>query len=267
MGSRVFRASLVLVFVTAGGLRAQTGAGYILKSSGSWTAAPDGRNPHPIKAGDTIQPGDWLASNPPDATLGLVLFDGTYLKCGKAAGGAPPARCAQPIRIPPPAETPGILRAFLDRLENRALPPVAFVTSRGVAAASPIQLKDAVLLARGTAVDLAPALSSPPPTALHLLLTPIDRPDTCAVLDVPLPAAAHSVSIAGLKPQCTLYELSATDESMEGAYPATVLFASAGNFARADRLLKEASALVAGWQSASEEEKRTFLRVVLWSGL
>src|SRR5580698_986544 len=159
-----------ILFAIAG--QAQNGppAGYILKCAGVWTASQNGQD-RPLKAGTVVNPGDKLHSNPPDALLGLVLYDGTYLKCPNSD------KCKQPIQVPPRAQAQGTISAFLDRLQNRHLPPVAFVTSRAAGSAPPpVELRDAIVAASGTKLDLTPALSGAPPAGLPLYLEPLDAP-------------------------------------------------------------------------------------------
>lgn len=239
-------------------------AGYVLKASGAWTATLNGRN-RPLKTGATVNPGDQLQSQPADAVLGLVLYDGTYLKCGRQNPDAASARCRQPIAIPARQQSQNIFSAFLDRLQNKHLPPVAFVTSRArESGPPPAELREAVIASRTGSLDLSSVIAKPAASELHLYLEPLDAPPGCADMLFTLPAGAQSVPVAQFQPRCNgLYQLSATDASMQSAYPATVLIVDPAAQARAASLLSQAADRVAQWQSAGEDERRTYLRLTL----
>ena len=252
------------LFPAAGRGQTNPAAGYVLKCSGVWTANQNGQD-RPLKAGAVVNPGDKLRSNPADAVLGLVLYDGTYLKCGRPGAGAAAAKCQQPIQVPAQVQTRSTFAAFLEKLENRQLPPVAFVTSRAAGSADPpVELRDAVLAGGGSRLDLSHALSGAPPVELHFYLEPLDAPAGCGAAMFTLAAGALAAPAGDLAPRCNgLYKLSATDESMEAAYPATVLLVAANQRERASRMLDEAVRVTTQWESAGEDEKRTFLRLTL----
>ncbi|HWD00571.1 MAG TPA: hypothetical protein VG456_27630 [Candidatus Sulfopaludibacter sp.] len=235
-------------------------AGYILSASGSWTAKLNGRE-RPVKAGATVNPGDQLNCSRPDAILGLVLYDGTYVKCGSS--GMP--KCSPPIQVPPRKAAQGIFSAFLDRLQNKHLPPVAFVTSRGRdSGPPPLELRDAVVTSAGGPLDLSSVLSVPAPPELHLYIEPLDAPSGCGAILFKLAAASRQVDAGDFQPRCNgLYQLSATDASMQSAYPATLLFVAPGEQERGSRMLSEAAATAAAWKGAAENERRTYLRATL----
>jgi hypothetical protein len=245
------------LFAVAAQAQDDPAAGYILKCAGQWTASRNGQD-RPLQAGTAVKPGEQLHSNPPDALLGLVLYDGTYLKCPNSD------KCKQPIRIPPREQAQSAIAAFLDRLENRHLPPVAFVTSRGAGTGPPpVELYDAVVPS-GARLDLSAVLSAVPPVEMHLYLEPLVAPSGCGAMLFQLAAQQRSVAAGDFQPQCNgLYQLSATGESMQGAYPATVLIVAPAEQARAARRLAEAAGATANWQSAGEDERRTFLRLTL----
>ena len=251
-------AGLAILLALAARAQDDPAAGYILKCAGQWTASLNGQN-RPLKAGTAVKPGEQLHSNPPNALLGLVLYDGTYLKCPSSD------KCKQPIRIPPRQKAQSALSAFLDRLENKHLPPVAFVTSRAAGTGPPpAELRDAVVASGAAKMDLSTVLSASPPVELHLYLEPLDAPSGCGAVMFTLPAGEHSVDAADFHPKCNgLYQLSGTGESMEGAYPATVLIVSPADQARAAGRLAQAAAVTANWQAAGEDERRTFLRLNL----
>jgi len=253
MRSAVF----ALLFAIAGQAQNGPAAGYILKCAGTWTASQNGQD-RPLKAGTPVNPGEKLHSNPPDALLGLVLYDGTYLKCPSSD------KCKQPIQIPARAQAQSTISAFLDRLQNRHLPPVAFVTSRGAGAGPPpVELRDAIV-ASGPMLDLSPALSTMPSADVHLYLEPLDAPPGCGAVLFKLAKSAHSVEAGDFQPKCNgLYQLSGTGDAMEGTYAATVLVVAPGQQLRASRLLEDARSVTAQWQSAGEDERRTFLRLTL----
>ncbi|MDR3698218.1 MAG: hypothetical protein P4L56_01205 [Candidatus Sulfopaludibacter sp.] len=233
-------------------------AGYILKCAGQWTASLNGQD-RPLQAGVAVKPGEQLHSNPPNALLGLVLYDGTYLKCPNSD------KCKQPIRIPPREQAQSAISAFLDQLENKHLPPVAFVTSRAAASGPPpVELRDAVVPSGAARLDLSSVLSAAPPVELHLYMEPLDAPAGCGATLFKLPAQERSVEAGDFQPKCNgLYQLSGTGDSMEGAYPATVLIVAPADQARAAHRLAQALELTAKWQSAGEDERRTFLRLTL----
>ncbi len=157
------------------------------------------------------------------------------------------------------------LSAFLDRLQNKCLPPVAFVTSRAAGSTHPpVELRDAIVIPAGKRLDLSGVLSGAPPAELHLYLEPLDAPAGCGAVLFRLAASARTTEASDFDPRCNgLYQLSGTGDAMEGAYPATVLLAGAGQRARAQRMLDEAAGVTAQWQSAGEDERRTFLRLTL----
>lgn len=251
-------ATFAVFFVIAAWGQNDPAAGYILKCAGIWTASHNGQD-RPLKAGTVVNPGDKLHSNPPDAVLGLVLYDGTYLKCPSSD------KCKQPLEIPARAKPQGTISAFLDRLQNKHLPPVAFVTSRAAGSAPPpVELRDAVVAHAGTLLDLSRVLSGAPPVELHLYLEPLDAPAGCGAELFKLAASAGTLEASDFDARCNgLYQLSGTGDSMEGAYPATILFVAPGQQARAERMLDEAAGATAQWQLAGEDERRTFLRLTL----
>jgi hypothetical protein len=248
---------LFLPFLLICTAAAQSPAGYILKLQGAWKA-----NDRPIWAGDVVHSGEHLHSNNPDDSISLVLYDGSYLKC--EPGKPRPPKCTQPIVFSPETPPKGLIAAFFDRLTNRDLPAIAFVTSRGIGPPPPVQLRDAVLSPKGVIVDFADALSGPPPFDLHVILKPLELPQSCPTLDAKLASQATTVGLPDLKPACMgLYQLSSADNSMEAAAPATVLFVPAAQYDRASKLLAEAADRASQWQNASDVEKRMFLRVSL----
>ncbi len=250
-------AFLALLLSVAGRAQTDPPSGYVLKCAGQWTATRNGQD-RPLKPGVVVNPGDKLHSNPPDAILSLVLYDGTYLKCPASD------KCKQPIQIPPRAQAQGTLSAFLDRLTNKHLPPVAFVTSRAAGSPSaPVELHDAVLAGGGAELDLSAVLSATPAVSIPLYLEPLDAPAGCDATLFKLPAGQREVD-APLPARCNgLYQLSGTGESMEGTYPATMLLVSPGERADAERRFRDAVAAAAQWHGAGEDEKRTFLRLTL----
>jgi hypothetical protein len=250
--------AVFLLFSLAGQAQDDPAAGYILKCAGQWTASLNGQD-RPLKAGNAVKPGEQLHSNPPNALLGLVLYDGTYLKCPNSD------KCGQPIRIPPRAKAQSALSAFLDRLENRHLPPVAFVTSRAAGSAPPpVELRDAIVPSGTSRLDLSPVLSAAAPVELHLYLEPLDVPAGCDAALFKLAPHERTVEPGDFHPKCNgLYQLSGTGDTMEGAYPATVLIVNPSEQARAARELSQAVAATSQWQSAGEDERRTFLRLTL----
>jgi len=258
LASLRFFAALVVLSGAAAWGQSDPAAGYILKCAGAWTASLNGKE-RPLKAGAVVNPGDKLHSNPPDALLGLVLYDGTYLKCPNAD------KCKQPLEIPARPAPQGTLSAFLDRLQNKHLPPVAFVTSRAAGApVPPVELRDAIVTPAGSRLDLTPALSDAPPLELHFYLEPLDAPAGCEAMLFKLAASARTVEVSDFHARCNgLYQLSATDDSMLAAYPATILFVAPADAARAARTLDEAASATARWQLAGEDEKRTFRRLTL----
>jgi hypothetical protein len=157
-----------------------------------------------------------------------------------------------------------VLAAFLDRLQNKRLPPVAFVTSRGRDnGPPPAELRDGVVAADSSKLDLSRVMSVAA-SELHFYLEPLDAPAGCGALLFKMPAGTRAVPVAEFHPRCNgLYQLSATDAAMQGSYPATVLFVAPVEEARAARMLDDAVRVTAQWQSAGEEEKRTFLRLTL----
>ncbi len=249
---------MVLLLALAARAQDDPASGYILKCAGQWTATLNGQD-RTLKAGTTVKPGEQLHSNPPNALLGLVLYDGTYLKCPSSD------KCKQPIRIPAREKAQSALSAFLDRLENKHLPPVAFVTSRAAGTGPPpVELRDAVVASSADRLDLSAVLSAAPPVELHLYLEPLDAPSACGPAMFTLQAQQHSVEAGDFQPKCNgLYQLSGTGESMEGAYPATVLMVAPAEQSRAARRLAQAAGVTVNWQAAGEDERRTFLRLTL----
>lgn len=246
----------------AGLVSAQTPAGYVLGAQkDAWTAKSADGKTRTLSQGGLIYAGDQLSSNPPGAALSLVMSDGTYRRCAKEYVASPTCK---PFTVPAAPETPKLLKAFFDRLSNKNLPPLASVTSRGAEGTPPVQLRDAVLQRKGEIVDFADAVSAPPPSDLHLLLEPMELSDSCPLLQVKLTAHTREAGLPGLKPACFgIYQLSSTDQSMETALPATVLFVQPAQFETASKMLAEAADRASQWQGASEAEKRTFLRVTL----
>jgi hypothetical protein len=259
------RIAATLAFLSVFSMYAQTddAAGWVLSADGTWTASAKGGQPRKLQAGVVVKPGESLQGTPADANLGLVLYDGTYLRCGRSNPSKP--SCKQPIAIPERAKSKGILSAFMDQLTNKHLPPVAFVTSRGAQSAPPpVELRDAVLPVNGNTLDLTFALNRTAPEDLHFYLEPLDAPKGCTDLIFTLPKSAQSAKAPGFQPGCEgLYILSSTDSSMQGVYPATVLFVPPAKQARAEKMLEDASHVTAGWQSAAENEVRTFRRLTL----
>jgi hypothetical protein len=260
----MLRLPATLIFVAVLSSAQSDPAGYILKASGAWTATLNGQN-RSLKAGATVNPGDKLHSEPTDAVLGLVLYDGTYLKCGRQNPDAGSARCRQPIEIPARQQSQNIFSAFLDRLQNKHLPPVAFVTSRGAESGPPpVELREAVVSSAGSSLDLSSVLSKTAASELHLYLEPLDAPQGCADMLFAVRAGARSVPAGKLQPRCNgLYQLSATDASMQSAYPATILIVAPASQSRGSRMLSQAAERAAQWQSAGEDERRTYLRLTL----
>ena len=249
---------LALLLAIAGQAQGDPPAGYVLKCGGQWTASQNGKD-RPLQSGTVVNPGEQLHSNPANALLTLVLYDGTYLRCPSSD------KCKQPIQIPARAKAQGTISAFLDRLQNRRLPPVAFVTSRAAGAPPPpLELHEAVVATGGPRLDLSAVLSATPSTPLSLSVEPLDAPRECAATLIQVSAGERSVAGEEIPPRCNgLYQVTAGGEAMQAAYPATVLFVDASQKPEAERRLQEAVLATAQWQAAGEDEKRTFLRLSL----
>lgn len=251
-------AILAVLFAIAGQAQSDPPAGYVLKCGGQWTASQNGKD-RVLQSGTVVNPGEQLHSNPPNALLTLVLYDGTYLRCPSSD------KCKQPIQIPARRKAQGTISAFLDRLQNKRLPPVAFVTSRAAGAPPPpIQLHEAVVATGGPRIDLSTLLSAAPAATLSLSVEPLDAPRDCPATLIQVPPGERSVARDEIPAKCNgLYQITAGGEAMQGAYPATVLFVDAAQKPDAERRLREAVQATERWQAAGEDEKRTFLRLSL----
>ena len=247
-GAFCFMGRLVLVsLLTAGLVFAESqSSGFVLTMKGGWKGG-DGR---PLASGKPVKAGETLTADSPGA-ISLALYDGTHPHCSGC----------QKLLINPEAPRGEFWSMLKNRLQNQDRPPISFVTSRGVGPTPPVKLKDAIVTVSGTSLDLSPVLSAAPAGGLTIVMTPLEAAAHCPTLTFKMTELSQFTVVEKACP--ALYELASTDESMEAAYPATVLLVPRPKAAEANRLLAQAEQIAAGWNDATEDERRRFMRVSL----